>query len=101
MAMKTAISIAYDGDESNGRYEARVEGHDGVGELTFQRLSPTRINANRTVVDDRLRGMGVATALVEQLVKDARENGTSIVPSCSFVKAQFDRHPEWSDLLDS
>jgi len=45
-----------------------------------------------------MRGQGVATALVERLVADARREGFRIVPLCPFVKAQFDRHPEWSDL---
>ena len=45
------------------------------------------------------RGSGVAEALVEALVADAREQGFTIVPQCSYVEAQFRRHPEWADLL--
>jgi predicted GNAT family acetyltransferase len=98
--MSHAISITHSESESRGRYEARVEARDGVGELTYSRLSPTKIIADHTGVDDSLRGTGVAKALVERLVADARRDGFKIVPRCSFVIAQFRRHPEWSDLMD-
>jgi len=98
--MSHAISITHSESESRGRYEARVEACDGVGELTYSRLSPTKIIADHTGVDDSLRGTGVAKALVERLVADARRDGFKIVPRCSFVIAQFRRHPEWSDLMD-
>ena len=48
-----------------------------------------------------MRGQGIASALVEQLIADARREGFKIVPHCPFVAAQFDRHPEWSDLRAS
>ncbi|WP_371823374.1 GNAT family N-acetyltransferase [Paracoccus sp. Z118] len=38
-------------------------------------------------------------ALVRRAVEDARAGGRSIVPLCPFAKAQFQRHPEWHDVL--
>jgi len=99
--MSQAITITHGESESEGRYEARVEGRDGSGKLTYSRVSPTKIIAEHTVVDDSLRGTGVATALVERLVADARSNGVTVVPQCSFVKAQHERHPEWSDVMEA
>ena len=98
--MSHAISITHSESDSRGRYEARVEARDGVGELTYSRLSPTKIIADHTGVDDSLRGTGVAKALVERLVADARRDSFKIVPRCSFVVAQFRRHPEWSDVME-
>lgn len=97
--MSDAVTITHSESGSRGRYEARVEGRDGVGALTYARLSPTKIIADHTGVDDSLRGTGVAKALVERLVADARHDGFKIVPGCSFVVAQFRRHPEWSDVM--
>ena len=99
--MNNAITIARTEDGSKGSYEARVEGHDGVGELTYSRLSATKIIADHTAVDDSLRGLGVGKALVERLVADARAEDFRIVPLCPFVKGQYQRHPEWSDVMET
>lgn len=98
--MSATITITRSESDTRGRYEARVEGHDATGELTYSRLSPAKIIADHTGVDDSLRGMGVGVALVEKMVADAREEGFSIVPLCPFVRAQLARHPEWSDVFD-
>jgi predicted GNAT family acetyltransferase len=99
--MSDAITITRTEEGSKGRYEARVESQDGVGELTFSRMSPTRIIADHTGVDDSLRGTGVGKALVERLISDARNEGFTIVPLCPFVRSQYQRHPEWSDVMDA
>ena len=51
------------------------------------------------LVPPEIGGQGVAAALVNALVADAQREGFTIVPQCSYVEAQFKRHPEWSDLL--
>ena len=99
--MSDEITITRSEEGSKGRYEARVEGHDGVGELTFSRMSPTKIIADHTAVDESLRGTGVGKALVEKLIADARSEGFTIVPLCPFVRSQYQRHPEWSDVMDA
>ena len=82
-----------------GRYEARVPGKDASGELTYRKLGPDAVVAEHTGVPQALRGNGIATALVERLVDDAKKEGFRIVPACPFVKALFDKHPEWAPLL--
>ncbi len=62
-------------------------------------MSPHRIIADHTGVPAALKGKGVGKALVEYLVADARETNTKIIPLCPFVKAQYQRHPEWSDVF--
>ncbi|MEJ2258425.1 MAG: GNAT family N-acetyltransferase [Woeseiaceae bacterium] len=96
-----AITITRSEDGAKGRYEARVAGRSGVGELTYSRMSASRIVANHTGVDESLRGMGVGTALVERLVADAQDEGLTVVPLCSFVRAQSERHPEWSGVFEA
>lgn len=99
--MTDAITITHSESERGGRYEARVASRDGTGELTYRRVSPTKIIADHTSVDDSLRGTGVGRVLVERLVADARSNDVTIVPRCSFVAAQSKRHPEWSDVIET
>jgi len=98
--MDASMTITHSDSDSSGRYEARVAGRTGVGELTYRRVSPNRVVANHTGVDDSLRGTGVGVALVERLVADARRDGFTIVPRCSFVSAQSRRHPEWADVFE-
>lgn len=83
---------------SRGRYVAIVDGVEA--ELTYSRMSPHSIIADHTGVPEALKGKGVGKALVEYLIADSRATETKIVPLCPFVKAQYQRHPEWSDVMN-
>lgn len=52
-----------------------------------------------TVVDDTLRGQGVAGALLNSLAQELRASGRKAVPVCSYAVRWFQRHPEQADLL--
>ena len=46
------------------------------------------------------RGNGIAEAMVERLIADARSGGLKITPTCWFVADEFKRHhPDWDDVL--
>jgi hypothetical protein len=94
-----AIVIEKQANGSRGRYVAVLDGVEGEAELTFTVRAPDLVSADHTGTAPNMRGMGVAAALVERLVADARAEGFRIVPRCSYVRAQFEKHPEWSDLL--
>ena len=98
--MTTQVTITRSESGAKGRYLAVVEGREGEGELTYSRISPEKIIADHTGVDESLRGTGVAGELVKRLVDDARKEGFTIVPTCSYIKAQYERHPDWSDVMD-
>jgi predicted GNAT family acetyltransferase len=83
---------------SHGAYRVEVPGTDRRAFLTWKARGEARI-ADHTYVPPEGRGMGVAAALVDALIADAREQGFKIVPQCSYVEAAFRRHPEWTDLL--
>jgi predicted GNAT family acetyltransferase len=82
---------------SGGRWTVVVEGHES--EMTYSRASPTLIIIDHTGVHDALRGRGVGQRLVRRAFGDARREGFRILPLCPFAKAQFERHPEWADVL--
>ncbi|MGN6497608.1 MAG: GNAT family N-acetyltransferase [Tsuneonella sp.] len=91
------IEITTHGDATRGEYRAHVAGSEAVGRLTWQSRGNARI-ADHTIVPPEIGGRGVAAVLVEKLVADAKEQGFTIVPQCSYVEAQFRRHPEWAEL---
>jgi len=95
------ITITRELTETKGRYVGRVEGNPDEAELTLSRASPTLVIADHTFAPDSMRGTGVARALVERLIADARADGFKIIPLCPFVKSQVQRHPEWADVIQS
>ncbi len=94
----TALNITREFDSTRGRYVAKVPGVEGEAELTFLRLDDNRVLADHTLTPMALRGRGIASALVERLVADARREGFKVVPQCPFVVALFDHHADWSDV---
>ena len=82
---------------ARGEYHAAVPGSEAIGRLTYQRRGDVLV-ADHTLVPPEIGGQGVAARLVEALIADARKEGNKIVPQCSYVEAQFRRHPDWADL---
>ena len=95
--MPDSIEVFREDETSHGAYRADVPGSARQAVLTWAARGPLRI-ADHTWVPPEARGKGIAAALVEALVADARELGFRIVPQCSYVEAAFRRHPEWADL---
>ncbi|MEI4488333.1 GNAT family N-acetyltransferase [Frigidibacter sp. MR17.14] len=93
------IQITYEDGETKGRYVARIASVQGEGELTISKVSDVLIIADHTHVPDSMRGRGIAAALAERLVAEARAKGQRIVPLCPFVRSQALRHPEWADVI--
>ena len=84
-------------DGSKGRFFVQTD--EGVAELTFSILSPSLRIADHTAVPKALEGRGLAYALVQHLVADARAQGYKIVPLCPYVNAQRAKHPDWADAF--
>lgn len=82
---------------THGEYVASVDERATAGRLSWTLRDGAR-DAQHTHVPAAMRGRGIAARLVEALVRDARSEGFKIIPSCTYVAAQFDRHPDWADL---
>lgn len=93
-----AIRVTHEDLGHAGRYVVRMPGIEPEAELTWRSAGPGVIVADHTFAPPQLRGTGAADALVQQLIADARSKGLRIIPACSYVRAQFDRHPEWAAL---
>ncbi|MFC3174924.1 GNAT family N-acetyltransferase [Novosphingobium bradum] len=96
------LDIARQDQGQAGEYQGRAPGHAGLARLTWvmrdTAQGPVRV-AEHTLVPRELEGRGIAGKLVDALIADARQEGFRVDPRCSYVAAQFRRHPEWSDLL--
>ncbi|HZQ63527.1 MAG TPA: GNAT family N-acetyltransferase [Casimicrobiaceae bacterium] len=78
------------------RFEAIIEGE--LCRANYRPLDDV-LAMNHTEVPQRLRGRGIARALVAFAVEFARANGMRIAPYCSYVRGYFERHPEAHDVL--
>ena len=57
------------------------------------------IELPHTVVEPAFKGKGIASALVRYALDDIRANGRRVIPTCAFVAAYIQRHPEYADLV--
>jgi predicted GNAT family acetyltransferase len=85
-------------DGKEGRYVIHLA--PGVeSEMTYRYVADQTIAIEHTLTPREYRGKGIAEKLMLAAIADARTRGNKIVPVCSYVVAQFQRHPDWADLL--
>lgn len=92
-----ASRIEYRGEGEKGRFVYAEDGDEA--ELQVTRTAPDRITLEHTEVPPAFRGQGVGQALVTRAVEAARGEGLKITPRCPFAAAQFERNPDWKDVL--
>ena len=92
------VTITHHPEGEGGRYIAEVAGSDHTGYLEWEPAAGNVRVAAHTVVPPAIGGRGIAAQLVNAMIEDARKQGFRIDPRCSYVEAQFRRHPEWADL---
>lgn len=93
----TELTVLREDGETRGRYVIHL-GPGFEAEMTFRKAPDGTITIDHTGVPSAYEGRGIASRLVHKAIADAREQGFKIVPVCSYVVAQFRRHPEWADL---
>src|SRR3954470_22110515 len=64
-----------------------------MGEMVISISGPT-LTVYHTEVSTEAEGKGYAKEMLNEMVRYARENSLKVTPLCSFVHAQFKRHPE-------
>jgi predicted GNAT family acetyltransferase len=73
---------------------------DGVeAEMTYRKMGENVIAIDHTYTPPEFRGRNIAARLMTRAIDEAQTQGLKIIPHCSYVAAQFRRHPEWNDLL--
>ena len=95
----STINVRHEDQPQGGRYVVTLPGSPDEAELVWERVSPGVIAAVHTFAPPSMRGSGASLAMVERLVADMRAAGLQIQPRCSYVRLQFERHPEWQSLL--
>ena len=102
--MSEAIKIIRQSDGAGGEYQAIVPDSTYIGRMTWRQIGSEGDDirlVDHTLVPPEIGGRGIAAQLVQAIIDDARAQNFRIVPQCSYVVAQFRRHPDWADVLAS
>jgi predicted GNAT family acetyltransferase len=92
-------AIRFEETAKGGRYSMAMPNGEEA-RLTYVKAGPGHIIADHTYVPVPYRGDGLAEAMVERLIADARAGGLKITPTCWFVADEFHHHhPDWDDVL--
>lgn len=85
--------------EKNRNRAALYDEKDNLaGESTFS-ASDDKWIIDHTYVNENLRGNGYASQLIEMIVQKARNENMKIIPLCPYAKKEFEKKPEYSDVL--
>lgn len=71
----------------------------GAAYLSYREIEGRILDLDHTFVPPARRGSGIASRLTERALEHARRHGYRVVPSCPFVAAYIERHPEYRGLL--
>jgi len=91
------LTVTREDGATRGRYVIALS-PGAEAEMTYRKGADGTMIIDHTGVPPAFEGRGIAARLVNHAIADARQNGFKITPLCSYVVAQFRRHPEWADL---
>ena len=83
-------------DAANQCFSTEVDGSQA--RLEYQREGDV-LDLVHTIVPDAIGGRGIASKLTLAAFEYARAEGLHVRPTCSYVAAWSERHPEFSQLL--
>ena len=67
---------------------------------TFPFVAEKVINVEHTFVDPSLRGQGIASLLMNEVYKNAKEKGYTVVNSCPYAVVWFKKNVDKQDVLN-
>ena len=80
------------------RFELDADGHIAFSE--YKRIDGV-LTILHTEVPKELEGRGIGSSLIRGVLDTARAQSLKVNPLCPFAKAYIERHPEYSNLLQS
>jgi len=78
------------------RFEVTLDGQTAFAEYS---LLHDALVLPHTVTPSALQGRGIGSALAKAALGYARDHGLKVKPTCSFMAAYIEKHPEWRGLV--
>lgn len=82
-------------DEDQGRFYITTDGKEAY--LAYSEQDGV-LDLYSTYVPQELRGQGIAGKVVKEGLEHAKKEGYQVRPSCPYVAAYIQKHPEYQDL---
>lgn len=90
----TALNVVK--NEARRRFE--IDLGDGLAFLRYAE-EPGVVRLIHTEVPEQFGGRGIAGKLAAFALDEARSRGLHVIPTCPYVRAYIERHPEYADLV--
>ena len=74
------------------------ENNEDIGYISFEIKDDTIIIIS-TVVYEKYQGKGMASTLIKEILRYAKNNNFKIKPLCSFVIHYIEKHQEYNELV--
>ena len=92
------MKIVVEHDKEHHQFFSLIEGKKA--KLDYGVLSDgVTLDYWSTYVPSELRGKQIAQQIVNAALNYAQENNYKVIPSCSFVQAYIESHPEYKKLV--
>jgi predicted GNAT family acetyltransferase len=90
-----AVSVSDNAQDS--RYEIRVDGE--LAGFTEYHVHGGVMAFIHTEIDPAFSGRGLASQLIQWALDDARRQGVTVQPFCTFVRKFISEHDDYLDLV--
>ena len=96
-AAETPTAAQVENNATAHRFELRLP--EGTAELRYRMGAASTIVLAHTEVPAAAQGRGVASRLAHDALVYARAHQLRVIPTCPYVRAYIQRHPEFGDLV--
>ena len=83
-------------NQSKSRFEAILDGKTAF--IQYRKEADGALNLFHTEVPEEFEGKGVGSRLVKNTLEQIKDGNLKVNPSCPFVAAYIERHPEYKKL---
>ncbi|EOH59410.1 GNAT family acetyltransferase [Enterococcus faecium EnGen0265] len=97
--MESFVSLNLTNNKEKNRLALFNDEQQEIGEMTWSDAGPDIMIIDHTFVDPAYRGQKLAEKLVYTGVELARRDGKKIIPLCPYAKKEFEKKPEYQDVL--
>src|SRR5688500_7072645 len=89
--------ISFNNNEEDSQFVVKTGNNRGA--IEYEKHSHDHLDMYHTEVDPELEGKGIAKVLVQRALEYCQANNWKVTPSCTYVAAYIQKHPEFQELL--